>query len=443
MKNRITWIVSLFICINTLFAGDIDDLPVSSEGNLQFYLDYARFINDDQEQMVEFYLLVYADQVQAIRIDSLYIAQVSISSTFYQKEHQIVNQRQWNTKVELPAGGHASKTLVFYDQWSEKMSSPLHFLQVTVEDQNSGNFAVADLDILPLQPPLQNSDIEFISSVESGSGTSPFFKKGRLFIPNPSRRYGVLNPNLQFYYELYPSLSCADSMELSYSIQDQNQTQVKSFTSTKKATDRRIEVTEALDVDNLKSGIYELIITAAAAGMQSIVLKRHFEIVQIDFQAKATPEQQQQIDILIRLFEILAPVTTVTAYDQADPSSKFDIVAGYWKQQDPDPVTLVNEFLQQAMSRYRYANEHFGWAKREGWQTDRGKILIKYGMPDEINRFANEADMLPHEIWVYQIDKNYHFIFGDLRADGHYVLLHSNKEDELHNLHWRDWLRKM
>jgi hypothetical protein len=64
-------------------------------------------------------------------------------------------------------------------------------------------------------------------------------------------------------------------------------------------------------------------------------------------------------------------------------------------------------------------------------------------MPDEINRFANEADMLPHEIWVYQIDKNYHFIFGDLRADGHYVLLHSNKEDELHNLHWRDWLRKM
>ncbi|MBD3385003.1 GWxTD domain-containing protein [candidate division KSB1 bacterium] len=443
MKKRFTLLFALFLVVTALSGSAIKDLPATSEGNLQFYLDYARFVDENRQETVEFYLQVYADQVQAIRIDSLYIAQVNISSTFYQKEHQIVNQRQWNTKVELPADGRASKTLVFYDQWSEIMSSSLHFLRVTVEDQNSGNFAVADLDILPLPPQLQNSDIEFISSVKPGFGTSPFFKKGRLFIPNPSRRYGVLNPNLQFYYELYPSRSSADSLELTYSIQDQSQTEIKSFTSIKKAWGRRIEVTEAFDVDSLKSDIYELVITATAAGMQSIVLKRHFEIVQIDFQAKATPEQQQQIDRLIRLFEILAPVATVTAYDQADPSSGFDIVAGYWKRQDPNPVTLVNEFLQQAMTRYRYANEHFGWAKREGWQTDRGKILIKYGMPDEINRFANEADMLPHEIWVYQIDKNYHFIFGDLRADGHYVLLHSNKEDELHNLHWRDWLRKM
>jgi GWxTD domain-containing protein len=58
-------------------------------------------------------------------------------------------------------------------------------------------------------------------------------------------------------------------------------------------------------------------------------------------------------------------------------------VEQFWLQRDPTPGTVDNEAKAERYRRIRYANEHFG-GSAPGWKTDRGRIYIQYGPPDEI-----------------------------------------------------------
>ncbi|MGH9871449.1 MAG: GWxTD domain-containing protein, partial [Pyrinomonadaceae bacterium] len=55
----------------------------------------------------------------------------------------------------------------------------------------------------------------------------------------------------------------------------------------------------------------------------------------------------------------------------------------FWRQRDPDPDTEENEYREQYYERMAYANEHFSSGK-PGWMTDRGRIFVKFGKPDDI-----------------------------------------------------------
>ena len=59
-------------------------------------------------------------------------------------------------------------------------------------------------------------------------------------------------------------------------------------------------------------------------------------------------------------------------------------VERFWMQRDPTPGTPENEFKEEHYRRIAYANDH--WAKHApGWKSDRGRIYIVYGPPDEID----------------------------------------------------------
>jgi GWxTD domain-containing protein len=55
----------------------------------------------------------------------------------------------------------------------------------------------------------------------------------------------------------------------------------------------------------------------------------------------------------------------------------------FWLRRDPTPDTQENEFKEEHYRRIAYANERYasGWP---GWKTDRGRIYITFGPPDEI-----------------------------------------------------------
>jgi GWxTD domain-containing protein len=59
-------------------------------------------------------------------------------------------------------------------------------------------------------------------------------------------------------------------------------------------------------------------------------------------------------------------------------------IENFWLRRDPTPGTVQNEFKEEHYRRIAYANEHFACAI-PGWKTDRGRIYIKYGPPDEID----------------------------------------------------------
>src|SRR5437016_9224042 len=72
------------------------------------------------------------------------------------------------------------------------------------------------------------------------------------------------------------------------------------------------------------------------------------------------------------------------AFKQLSNDKERDsFIEAFWQRRDPTPDTVENEFKEEHYRRMAYANEHFP-AGIPGWKTDRGKMYIMYGPPDEI-----------------------------------------------------------
>ncbi len=63
-------------------------------------------------------------------------------------------------------------------------------------------------------------------------------------------------------------------------------------------------------------------------------------------------------------------------------------VEQFWLRRDPTPDTVENEFKEEHYRRIAYASERFSSGK-PGWRTDRGRIYIAWGPPDEIESYAS------------------------------------------------------
>jgi len=86
----------------------------------------------------------------------------------------------------------------------------------------------------------------------------------------------------------------------------------------------------------------------------------------------------------------------------------------FWRLRDPSPDTVENEYREGYYERIAYANEHFS-SGRPGYKTDRGRIYIKYGKPDDIESHPSggayyrqsyegggSTSTYPFERWFYR-----------------------------------------
>jgi len=86
----------------------------------------------------------------------------------------------------------------------------------------------------------------------------------------------------------------------------------------------------------------------------------------------------------------------------------------FWLRRDPTPDTIDNEYKEDHYERIAYANERFA-SGIPGWKTDRGRIYILYGKPDEIESHPSggtydrpieegggTTSTFPFEIWRYR-----------------------------------------
>jgi GWxTD domain-containing protein len=76
----------------------------------------------------------------------------------------------------------------------------------------------------------------------------------------------------------------------------------------------------------------------------------------------------------------------------------------FWLRRDPTPGTPENEFKAEHYRRIAYTNQRFTTpAGLPGWKTDRGRIYISYGPPDEIEDHPSggKASPNPYVDWMY------------------------------------------
>jgi GWxTD domain-containing protein len=110
----------------------------------------------------------------------------------------------------------------------------------------------------------------------------------------------------------------------------------------------------------------------------------------------------------------------------------------FWAQFSKDTTVIENEYRLDYLDRVRYANSAFGEGVREGWESERGRVLLVYGRPDQIERFPSNSGQKAYEIWYYHAFENgAEFCFVDVSGMGQLKLVHSTARGELRDDRWQ------
>jgi len=138
-----------------------------------------------------------------------------------------------------------------------------------------------------------------------------------------------------------------------------------------------------------------------------------------------------------------------SAFKQLSNDEERDqFIEQFWLRRDPTPDTPENEYKEEHYRRIAYANEHFP-AGIPGWKTDRGRIYIMWGPPDQITSHASggtydrpqeegggTTSTYPFEDWRYRylegVGQEVNLEFVDTCMCGEYHLTSNvNEKDAL------------
>jgi len=112
----------------------------------------------------------------------------------------------------------------------------------------------------------------------------------------------------------------------------------------------------------------------------------------------------------------------------------------YWLKKN---AALPEQAFDEFTYNIKIVEKNFGTASKAGFETDRGKIILKYGKPNDVWTVDNEFNALPYEIWIYEkvmiLDqKNVRFLFfNSENKKNTYTLLHSTSKYEVSDMAWR------
>lgn len=305
------------------------------------------------------------------------------------------------------------------------------------------------------------SDIVF---TRTGDGADTSFKRGDVVVlPNPRHECIGEDPVVDFYFEVYDAKKYGvDTLLLEFVVSDYVQeTMVQSYVSWKVDIDmigRRF----TLPVPTLPSGVYTLT-TVLRALKDSVVLftteDRFYvlnptrppvgKVLVSDEERFVVSEwyamSPEGTELQMKLAAIIAtPLERVSMEKLTDTRSRQRFLYRFWETRDPDPTTPINEALLDFRKRFDRANAQYQNAQFvEGWKTDRGRILLKYGVPTQIDRFVQTLDTRPYETWFYQsVQGGSYFYFVDWQNTQNHQLVHSTAMGEIRNDNWYEQFAK-
>ena len=120
---------------------------------------------------------------------------------------------------------------------------------------------------------------------------------------------------------------------------------------------------------------------------------------------------------------------------------KRTFIKEFWARRDQTPTTPINEYKRNYLSSVEYADQAYRGTFRAGWRTDRGRVMLVYGRPDEIERFPFSSENKAYEVWhFFSLQGGITFIFVDRRDMGDYELVHSTARGELYDPEWTRWI---
>jgi len=433
-----------------------------AQTELNFEFDYARFKYDTSSVYMEFYYDLNTSNMKIKKSDSGLLKEAivhiemkndDVDTFFIYKDWKITHPLIEGTEEQernyigvlgfvVPKGNY-SLLVKAYDSSNPAYNKVIRE-KVIINPFKNDKYSVSDIQIA--------TNIK----KEGADPNSIFYKNTLEVIPNPSMIYMDKMPILFYYAELY-NLKLDDpnnDFKLHKILFNSVGKKVYEQTKTVKQSENAFVDVGTINLSKMPTDSYNLVLSLVdnKTNQAYISTKRfyYYNTKFIDTSSARTLAKgimgtefavfdNAECDKMFSQIKYIATQKEIDQYKKLDSlNAKREFLYNFWKQRDPDPSTPINEFKEDYMKRVEYANRNFGVYSKEGYLTDRGRVYLIYGEPDQRDFYPSEPNMKPYEIWFYnQIEGGVSFIFGDVTGFGNYELLHSTKRGEVRDDYWQ------
>ncbi len=444
------FVVSVFTGLGGIGQAAVrqQDVPLASRGGLLFFVDTAGFWGDEGHTMQEIYVLIDAKQLQFVPEEGAHVAQMDISVAIRDSTGAQVEAEVWTRNVSLQnIEGLRESNAPFRDMIGFRLLPGAYTMTATIDDIFGDKQGSCDgpLEVKAFEvESLVTSDILTALKIEPAAGPGRFVRQGWKVIPNARRSYLAGNP-LRFYFEIY-NLSFdpdreGDTLILGYSLADSSGHYVKQYPAKRLIKPgQSIVKTDTLSTEGVEAGDYYLQVEVFDRKSRQHVRNRR-RVFLAGGEVEVPQAQREQEARMIRHYMDVRYVAVggdLKIYKNlVSQDSKMKFLKAFWRKLDPTPDTPTNERLMEHIRRMRHAEDHFfGGHGKRGSDTDKGRVYIKHGPPDDVTYGTSASGRKPYEIWTLEQRGRTQFIFRDQRGLGVFELVHSTHPGEVYNPGW-------
>jgi GWxTD domain-containing protein len=433
----------------------------SQENKYIFDFDYAQFGYDSSSNYVEFYYSFNQNELNHFETDSgTYVEGILRVVIFDSLKAENLIENEWKVIHKMDQDTSLlGKSLVGVVGFV--IPTGIYNCEIGGRDVHDSANQKTYKERILIDPLIEQnfslSDIQLASKIlqDSENSNSIFYKNTYEVVPMPTSVFGENQPVIFYYCELY-SLNQDEAPSVlkmnSIIYNSRGQLVSNKIKEINRNVDSRVEV-GTIVINKYPTDTYTLVLTlidsVESYGVSSS--KRFFiynpDVEPLDDQiAGNTSVLSTQFGVMSEeeiqdLFDKSKYIASSAELDQYKKISSLDAkrewLFNFWKVRDQDPSTPRNDFYIEYLNRANASNQKFGTLSKVGWKTDRGRIYMTYGEPSEIERFPNQIDSKPYEIWYYnEIEGGVVFVFADLSGFSDYMLLHSTIRGEIRDDNW-------
>lgn len=431
------------------------------KNEFKFEFDYAQFSFDTTANYVEFYYAFNQASLSREVIDSTTYTKGILHITIQDSTTgELVVDKDWLISQPLTDTAATNKSLIGVIGFILEEGS--YKCVITGSDHENPDRNRALTEYFAVHPFLKMgttmSDIQLASNIIQGSEntSSIFYKNTFEVLPIPTTTFGENQPVLFYYTELYNLKGTQSDNNLridQYVLNSRAQVVFQKSKLISRSLNSRVEVGTIM-IYKLPSDTYTLVLSlidsVANYGVSSskkfFVYNPSVEYVDT-FKVKGSNfvtgmfgvMSNEELDDFFKKSRYVSTVAEIDKYESlSEEGAKRKFLTDFWEARDTDANDGKNQDLANFLKRLDVANQRYKAMGKEGWKTDRGRVYIIYGEPSEIDRYPNQTDAKPYEIWHYQdIEGGVIFVFADMTGFSDYMLVHSNKRGELRDDNWQ------
>lgn len=431
--------------------------------------DYASFRGKGGQTYLEVYLTFYQNNLSyhpaengKYRGEYLILVEISRGDSVFARD-AIKRYSEISDSTDIQPNRQ------FMNQITFSVPPGKYTLRAVLRDLNSQRWGEFQMEVVARDywgDSLQISDLQLSIRLSRSQENNEFTKNSFLVIPNPTLTYSVNLPVLYYYLEgynmQYDSLHPGAYLTHCWITNTAGDTVRDYPVKTHTKPGRDVVIVGGYNIVTLHTGVYLFHIQVTDRDLkQTREATRRFTFLKpgetlplqqnekVVFRASEPPGlieifrnmSEEDLDREFECARFIATDKEKHVYKTLDVKGKRDFLAEFWKKRDTNPETPVNEFRQDFLERMRYADQYFGRPKTRGALTDRGRVLLTYGRPSEIERHYMDIDAKPYEIWYYnELEGGVIFVFGDLTGFGDFQLIHSTHSKELYQPNWQQMI---